>query len=153
MLLSTSAQANELVSGFNEIGLERAGCLGSCPMYSVTVRGDGTVVYKGVGNVKLEGERHSRILKSDLSFLIAAFEYSTFFSLRDNYSSLEDGCKSEVTDYPGITLSFRSPTKSKRVYFYYGCEGVNVEATISWLAHVIDMAAGTRRWVGSRDAP
>ncbi len=42
------------------ITLERTQCFGSCPVYKLTVYGDGRVVYEGGGFVKIKGEKKKR---------------------------------------------------------------------------------------------
>src|ERR1700680_1928962 len=43
------------------IQLERTGCYGTCPAYSVTIHGDGKVEYNGKSHVKEMGTREVRI--------------------------------------------------------------------------------------------
>ena len=53
-----SAQA----AAFERVSLARSGCRGgSCPAYSVTVMGDGTVGYEGGVYVKTTGRQHGRL--------------------------------------------------------------------------------------------
>jgi hypothetical protein len=40
-----------------EISLEKTSCYGPCPVYAVYIYGDGTILYEGVENVRVIGER------------------------------------------------------------------------------------------------
>ena len=42
------------------IQLERSGCYGTCPVYTVTIHGDGRLEYNGKGHVKEIGAREGR---------------------------------------------------------------------------------------------
>jgi len=64
--------SSELVSPLTEISmptdlteliitLERTRCLGTCPVYKLTISGDGTVVYEGKDFVKVKGMKKSRV--------------------------------------------------------------------------------------------
>lgn len=50
------AQARE-----DTLVLEREGCYGSCPSYTITVFKDGRVVWRGKEYVRVKGKAHSRI--------------------------------------------------------------------------------------------
>ena len=43
------------------VRLERIGCYGTCPAYTLTVHGDGRVEYDGKNHVKEKGAREGRI--------------------------------------------------------------------------------------------
>src|ERR1044072_5001999 len=65
------------------ITLERGGCFGPCPIYSVTIHGDGTVIYKGKQYVKVEGTRRYKIPKEEVKKLVAEFYRIDYFSLKE----------------------------------------------------------------------
>jgi hypothetical protein len=46
--------------------LERTVCFAFCPDYVVTIRGDGTVEYKGRNFVAVEGRQTTRILEESM---------------------------------------------------------------------------------------
>lgn len=140
--------SNLSYASFDEINLERTGCYGSCPIYAVTIHNDGSVIFQGKGNVKIEGERRSKVSLEDIHFLLNAFEKITFLSLKDSYTSEMDGCKEVWTDTASQIISLRSNKHIKTVSYYNGCMGLSDPEKISWLADTIDILVGTRQWVG-----
>src|SRR3712207_4276863 len=47
--------------GITEIGLERTPCHGTCPVYTVVIKSDGTLRYKGEAFVKRTGEHTGQV--------------------------------------------------------------------------------------------
>ena len=68
-----------------EITLERTLCYGNCPVYSVTIDGEGNVVYEGKKFVRVEGVRMYTIPQEDVKELVAMFYGIGYFSLNDRY--------------------------------------------------------------------
>ncbi len=56
------------------IELERRGCYGICPIYSLQILGDGRVQYKGQRFVLVEGAQSVRISPGQVQELVTAFE-------------------------------------------------------------------------------
>src|SRR5262249_40911782 len=138
----SQAEARSIV-----ITLERTRCYGSCPAYSVTLRGDGSVEYAGEVGVDVPGRQAGSIDPSRVIELAESAESIGFFAMESSY--FED-----CTDLPTTTISIRTRTKNKRVSNYYGgCDrkttGPQVE--LAALAGRIDTAADTRRWVAPDD--
>jgi hypothetical protein len=98
------------------IKLFRSPCLGTCPVYSIEVQGNGLVVFEGDEFVPVTGERHSWVSKQTIRKLVNAFQKADFFSLKDKYGaavmdspvcviSIEwDGKRKEICDYEGFTV-------------------------------------------------
>ena len=70
------------------IKLTRGGA-GIGPDYSLTIYGNGKVIYDGVENVKVKGVVESSIDNNKVISLLSEFKESGFFSLNDTYS-IED---------------------------------------------------------------
>ena len=66
------------------IGLERGPCYGTCPVYGVTIYGDGTVRYNGTNHVRVKGSQTAVIAPERVKALIDEIERSGFFNLRDD---------------------------------------------------------------------
>jgi uncharacterized protein DUF6438 len=64
-----------------EITLSRTECFGRCPIYSVTIHGDGRVDWHGQKYVAAQGERHTSITRSQLAALAATIDRIGFFDL------------------------------------------------------------------------
>jgi ankyrin repeat protein len=119
--------------------LERTGCFGTCPGYSVEIHGDGTVKYTGKSYVVVTGEHRDHISAEQVSELIDAFRAANYFSLEDSYSY-------PVTDNPTYLTSFRVDQVEKHVHDYVGDEAGMPEA-VSELEAMIDRVADTKKWI------
>ncbi len=83
-----------------KLKLERTACMGSCPIYSITIHGDGRVDWTGRGNVLAVGERHGHVTELEISELEHELAKLEFFE-RDGYGNLP--LKSECTTTNGTT--------------------------------------------------
>src|SRR5678815_4416854 len=77
--------------GITEIGIERSGCFGTCPIYTFIVKSDGTLRYKGTKHVEREGEFAGTIP-------VWYFHHLAQFVRDSGYTELEDGYRQGVTD-------------------------------------------------------
>ena len=126
------------------ITLERTECLGSCPVYKLTIHGDGSVVYEGKRFVRVTGTRKTTISHQALADLIQAFSAIDYPDLKDSYSSIHnpDGSESIVTDLPTTYTSLTLNGRRKAVRDYVGAPKELLE-----LERKIDTIAGSKRWV------
>ncbi|MBW8010222.1 MAG: hypothetical protein FVQ83_03125 [Chloroflexi bacterium] len=122
-----------------EITLVRTVCYGTCPAYTVTVYGDGRVLYFGEMFVEVEGEREYTIPEEDVHLLVELILETDFFSLRDEYTV-------GATDLPSTTISVTFDERYKSVYVYGGGPDEFHE-----LEQEIDRIARTNELVGSCD--
>lgn len=121
------------------ITLQRGVCFGFCPDYTVTITGEGDVIYVGRRFVNIAGEQRGTIPASDVARLVARFDAIRFESLRDEY-------RAEVTDLPTYTLTFERNGRRKSVLDYGGAFTGMPEA-VRDLQDEVDRVAGTARWV------
>jgi hypothetical protein len=122
------------------VSLERTVCFGTCPIYTVSVRGDGTTAFVGRRFVAATGERRARLSRSRVADLRAAVTRARVFTLRDRYD------KMLVTDLPSVKLTFRVGSRTKRIYHYLGDR--SAPERLRRLECQIDRLARTSRWVG-----
>jgi hypothetical protein len=78
------------------ITLERTACRGNCPVYSMTVHGDGTIEYEGFLNVPVKGKRIGSISKDSIASFLNAIEKVNVNDLQAKY------VKQGVTDMPSV---------------------------------------------------
>jgi len=90
------------LEGFS-ITLERTSCFGTCPEYSVTVRGDGSVTYHGEQYVAATGEQTASIPIDDVQRLVEKIDEIDYFGLRDEYPCF-------ATYITSVTLHERAKT-------------------------------------------
>ena len=94
-----------------EITLERTACYGTCPIYTISISGDGSVTYRGEQFVKTIGVQKYNISSGDVEDLVALIYQKSFFSLRDRY---EIG----ATDMPTVIITVRVGDQIKSVENY-----------------------------------
>jgi hypothetical protein len=135
------------------IRLFRSNCLGDCPVYEVTIDGEGNVVFSTdeppwgshadrfgrVDGVLLGGVHRARIDRAALDALIARFRQARFFGLRREYTA-------NISDIPGFQLTLTTGGRSHTVRDYGGMEA-GMPPAVSALEDAVDEAAGTARWV------
>ena len=93
------------------ISLERTECSGGCPVYSVTIFEDGTVIYEGKKHVENIGTYQYSILKKDVDRLIDKFRETNFFAMKERYER-------DVIDHSTTITKFMSDSYKKTVSNY-----------------------------------
>jgi hypothetical protein len=71
-----------------EITLERGMCFGTCPVYSVSLFGNGPVLWKGEKYVAVMGNVTAHMVPHAIGHLYDQLITSGFLDLEDNYASL-----------------------------------------------------------------
>jgi hypothetical protein len=144
---SGSLLAQKVLSPFPEpspstnfsIRLSRSGCYGSCPAYTVTIHGDGTVSYKGNWYVSIDGEHATHVSPEAALQLFEKFRKANFFSLKSEY-------RAGVTDNPTYCLELVVGARKKVITDYVG-EWAGMPAAITELEDAVDLTADSARWV------
>ena len=96
-----------------EITLDRTACYGTCPIYSVKIFGDGTVIYDGIKFVGITGERVYHVSQKEVDDLIVKFYEINYFSLNDRYDA-------SMTDLPTTITSLKVGDERKSIHNYGG---------------------------------
>jgi hypothetical protein len=121
------------------ITLTRGACFGFCPVYSVSITGDGQVTYVGRNFVNVTGEQHATVPASEVQALLRRFDAAHFASLQDEY-------RARVSDLPTYTVELQRNGVRKSVLDYGGLSA-GMPQTVRELQDEIDRVAGTSRWV------
>jgi ankyrin repeat protein len=124
------------------ISLERTGCLGSCPSYTVIVSTDG-VVFTGRWSVVASGKHTDAIDAAEVRKLASHFVAADFYSMDANY-------RASATDLPTYKLSILIDGRTKEVVDYAGL-WVGMPAIIEVLENETDALARTQRWIEGGD--
>jgi hypothetical protein len=95
------------------IFLEKTPCMGYCPVYTISLYEDGTVIYAGKKNVNLLGSFKASIPHNRLKHLQDAFLKAGFLEMKDSYRSL-------LKDLPTTYISFTSQGQTKKIMDYDG---------------------------------
>ena len=134
LVLLSAAQTSIPGNDFS-IALERAGCLGSCPDYTVTILGNGSVEYEGRAYVRSKGIRRKTIPVSAVQTLVQRLRDEDFFHWEEK--------KEVCVDFPEVDITVTLKGQRKRVL-----EGCSSPGKVMALADDIDKISGAKRWVG-----
>ncbi|UBF30730.1 DUF6438 domain-containing protein (plasmid) [Kovacikia minuta CCNUW1] len=120
--------------------LERTACFGFCPIYKLTVYGNGKVVYQGRRFVKVTGTRTTTISHATVNKLISEFQRIQYFKLQNNYVGGH-------TDAPSAITSLAMGKQKKTVYHYLGSPDAPTQLTA--LENKIDAVVNSKQWIGT----
>ena len=126
------------------IRLERIGCYGTCPAYTITIHGDGRLEYEGKGHVMEKGERQGQIDADVVKALVTEFADAKFWTLPAEYS--DKNCSRYCTDMATAVTELSVKGATHRVKHYYGCGGA--PKALFDLESTIDKSAKVERWTG-----
>jgi membrane dipeptidase len=130
-VIGPSIAATEAV----EITLQRTTCFGTCPDYTVTLRGDGTVIYAGRQFVKTPGEHTWKIDPAAVRALAREMEAAGFFEMQDEYTA-------RITDNPTTYTTLKIGSRSKKIQDY-----VAGPPKLKDIEKKIDEVSGVRKYV------
>src|SRR4051812_20510121 len=133
-------------SGGTVVTLERGPCFGTCPVYRVSLEGNGKVDYAGTRFVTRVGSDTARVTPDEVGRLVDSLDAAGYFALADEYVSNSPACGRYATDAPTATISVRSGGRSKSVRHDHGCVGA--PKALGGMERLIDSVAGTARWTG-----
>jgi len=138
--------APEPVDADDRITLERGPCFGACPMYTLTVWGDGRVEFDGRRFVAQEGRDTAQVPPADVARLFALADSIGFHDLpADITPANERACGGAWTDMPSATVTIERGAASHTVNHYHGCPAA--PESLTRFEERIDQVAGTRRWL------
>lgn len=129
-----------------EIELSRSACFGTCPAYTLSVRGSGEVTFTGERFVQDSGTTRGSLEPGQLAALLQAFDRANYLGFADSYTPDSPACGDASTDHPSVWTAIRFDGKTKRVDHYTGCS--DAPAALDALEQAIDSIVGTRRWLG-----
>jgi len=115
------------------IVLSRTECLGVCPVYTVSVAGDGAVRYDGLKHVRVTGTEKWAIDPAAVRSLADQMEQAGFFGLKDEYAGV-------ASDLPTTIVTLTRGTRTKTVKDYLGAPGAlkEIEARIDTVTRARD---------------
>lgn len=106
----------------DSITYETGPCFGACPVYSITVRPDGSGVFTGKRFTAVTGERAFKLTPGQYSAFAARLQKYRPASGEKRISPGEPGCPHAATDLPSVDITWRRAIgDSQHLYFYYGC--------------------------------
>jgi hypothetical protein len=121
--------------------LERTECYGTCPVYSLSIAGDGTVAYFGKKYVSVKGPASKQVSISAVQALVDQMLQVDYFNL-----SVPADCPAGLyTDAPGATTALTLNGQTHTVYHYHG--NACAPADLSPLEDAIDALADSAAWL------
>ena len=120
------------------ISLQRSGCFGTCPSYTVTVSTNG-IVFDGGSYVVVHGKHTAAVDAKKVRDLATRFVAADFYSMDEKYVA-------SVTDNPTYALSIDIDGRAMKVEDYVG-EWEGMPAVIGDLENEVDAFAGSERWI------
>ena len=116
-----------------EIKLEKTACYGPCPVYSVIIYGDGTVIYDGIQFVDNIGKSTHQIPQDHVTDLVAMIYELNYFSLKDRYAA---GWTDDSTVITSVKINDDEKTVTN--YGHYGPDRLHkIEKKIDGLTNFI----------------
>lgn len=120
--------------------LERTPCFGFCPIYKLTVYGNGKVVYEGHRFVKVTGTRTTTISPKAVKQLVSEFQRIQYFKLQDSYAGGHTDAPSAITS---LVLGKQQKTVS------HDLSSPHAPAKLTELENKIDAVVNSKQWIGN----
>lgn len=104
IFLSACTGPKSLMKSFEKAGestvikFERTACFGTCPVYEVVIRGDGSLTYTGKEFAQPKGIFKAQISPEDLRSLYERIAISGFFEMEDAYDGPISDVPSAITE-------------------------------------------------------
>lgn len=93
--------------------IQRTPCFGRCPIYTITVYEDGSVIYEAEEFVQEKGAFYGKVEEDKIRKLMQRAEAINFFELNDEYDN------EYVTDLPSTITTLRKDGELKQVINRY----------------------------------
>lgn len=126
------------------IQLERIGCYGTCPVYTIAIHGDGRVEYTGSSHVKETGSHEGRIEPDKIRALLSQFAKTKFWDVAEDYSRAK--CGRYCTDMATVVTRVTLKGATHKVKHYYGCG--NAPRSLFDLESSVDKTVDSQQWTG-----
>ena len=127
--------SGHLGSNVKEVSLERTPCFGGCPIYKVTIKQDGTIIYTGTRFVDRIGKYKTQVMPDTLKKISVALKRLEFNKLKSKYSL-------PITDQASQIVTVVSDTGTKTVSEYGHSGPAELWAVQSMIDGVLQNARG-----------
>jgi len=123
------------------IEFSRGSCFGMCPVYMITVHGNGKIYYNGYSHTK-QGMDSSTISKESVNILFSTLINNGFFQLESKYLN------TSIPDLPTATISLLHLNNKKTVQHTSG-----ISTAPKWVGefdYTIDSIVNVERWTSQK---
>lgn len=134
------AAVEAAAEGVTEVGLRSGACFGMCPVYSVTLRRDGSAVFDGEAFVAMPGRHEAEVDPAAFRDLALAIEWLGFASLLPVYPE-------EATCGPSDWVWTKGGPRGRREVADHGSGPRSLEA----IRRLIDECASALAWRPAAD--
>src|SRR5690349_3330067 len=135
----------------DSITYETGPCFGRCPVWTVTIRADGTGIFTGKNFTAVQGERAFKLRPADYQAFAARLQPYRPASGERRYSHGEKGCEQAVTDMPSVNIRWtRAIGDSQGLYYYFGCNSEANAPIADALGNAPDVLPGLEEMIGER---
>lgn len=131
----------------DSIVLQRTACLGTCPVYRLSLTKRGRIDFADDSSRTTD-----TISPKVFAQLYGEFDKLAFSSLPDSILGREGYCTIAATDFPSAILTVFARERKKAVNDYHGCFGTTDSAKavlgrLRLLENQVDSLAGAARWI------
>lgn len=128
------------------VKLERTGCLGDCPIYTIEIKKNGDVTYEGIDYVKVIGVRKTSIHQDSVLLIESELSKAEFANMQSELHPGGWGCFISATDHSYIVIEGAVGKTIKAVSTYTGCDSEQVKLA-NKLADFIDRISDASNWI------
>lgn len=97
-------------------------CFGACPVYTVTVRPDGTGTFEGQRFTAVTGARDFRVSPAQYDAFLTRLAPYRPRSGSVRYAPGEANCGQAATDMPSVEVQWDGKSGHRGLSFYFGCD-------------------------------
>ncbi|NVJ97109.1 MAG: hypothetical protein HWE25_03095 [Alphaproteobacteria bacterium] len=141
----TPARAN--ASALDYVKISRSPCFGACPVYELTLFGDGRQSFYGTRFTKVSGQQNGQASAGRFLDVVSELELRGFSSFKENYT--RETCKTWATDHPSVTIEVRYGDMRKTVNWYTGCRGFDDRAALERTVEALETIMAVETFVGT----
>ena len=105
---STTKNIDELTDQDIVIKMEKEGCFGKCPVYTLSIYKGGYTLFAGVENTYKLGTHSMLLSKDKYKELISEFKQADLFQFEDYYET-------KIPDLPTVKIFYREKDKEKTI--------------------------------------
>lgn len=129
------------------IKLTKTACFGTCPVFDLTLYGDGRVLFHGSRYTKQSGQKIVQYGTGRFLEAMAELDMRGFSDFNSRYD--RETCKIWATDHPTVIVEMRASGQTKSITWYRGCRGIDDRAKLERMFDALDRVLEVDRFVGT----
>lgn len=138
--------------------LERAGCFGACPAYTVTIGNAGIVFWDGEANVAAIGAQGRQVPRQEVGELIRAIDAAQFFDLDESGQqhrpcAQSAGCATSIISCSDTPHAIITVVRGNEKHIVDDAHCSSEPSALTRLEDLIDRICGSAASIGTGAAP